>query len=152
MKVPTDAARRGRELIGVLLCAVALCRAAATWAQSPVQMPPPVFEIERIRIEGYLGTPQPRSGTTDLTLGHKVKIYRFQLTRLQVLFGNEPYSHILADVQPYRPNFVLYGPKSEMRKLDTAQLGERIEITGTIHEGGRNVLVQDIKVGPPGNP
>jgi hypothetical protein len=136
------------------MCAVvvALWDAAAMRTQSSAQMPPPVFEVERIRIEGYLGAPQLRPATTDLTLGYKGKIYRFQLMRLRVLFGDQLYSHILADVQPYRPNFILYGPPSELRKLDTIRPGEPIEITGTIHGGGRSVLVQSIRVEPPGSP
>ncbi len=123
------------------------CPATAR-AHGPGQGPVPVFEIERIRLEGYLGAPRPRSGATDLTLGYKDKIYRFQLTRLRVLTGTELYSHILATVQPYRPNFILRGPASTMRKLDSARPGEPITITGTIHASRQSVLVEDIKVGP----
>jgi hypothetical protein len=154
MKRATSTPGRRREVAGIVICAVvvALCHAAATRAQSLAQMPAPVFEVERICIEGYLGPPQPRPRTTELTLGYKGKISRFQLTRLQVLFGDELYSDILAGVQPYRPNFILHGPPSEMEKLDTARPGEPVEISGTIHEGGRNVLVQSIRVRPPGTP
>jgi hypothetical protein len=136
-------------MCGVL---VGLCDVAAPRAQSLAQMPPPVFEVERIRIEGYLGAPSPGAATTNLTLGYKGEIYRLQLTRLQVLFGNVLYPDILADVQPYRPNFILYGPPGELGKLAAARPGEPIEITGTIHAGGRSVLVQSLRVGPPGSP
>lgn len=125
-------------------------RTATAWAHGPGQGP--VFEIERIRLEGYLGAPHPRSVATDLTLGYKDKIYRFQLTRLRVLTGTELYSHILARVQPYRPNFILRGPSSVMRQLDSARPGDLVTITGTIHASRQSVLVEDVKVGPAGKP
>ena len=133
----------GRWVWVVLL---AMWFAATALAQWPGQ-PPPVSNVDRIRLEGQLGGPQPHSTATDLTLGYQDKIYRFQLTRLRVLRGTRLYSRILANVEPYRPNFVLRGRDSEIRKIDSVRPGEPVAITGFIHESGRNVLVETIEVG-----
>lgn len=150
--VPARCLFRRRSAVDVRRCGlwvvlVPLCYAATTLAQWPGQ-PPPVVQIERIRLEGHFGPPEPRSAATDLTLGYKEKIYHFQLTQLRVLYGTELYSHILATVQPFRPNFILRGRESEMRKLETLPPGEPVAITGVIHPGGQNVLVEAIQVGP----
>ncbi len=125
------------------------CTARGAADARPVQVPLPVFEGRRISLEGRWGPPASPSGAPVLTLGYRATIYEFQLVRLRVLTGSVLYSRILADVQPYRPNFLLRGPRAEMRKLAAIRPGEHVVIIGWIPAGGNDVLVSSILVVPP---
>ncbi len=142
--IPTGWQRITSVAAYALVWGTALGRADAL----PAQMPAPIFEVQRISLEGRWGPAPPGSDATALTLGYKAKIYELQLVRLRVLNGSVLYSRILANVQPYRPNFLLRGPDAEMHKLAGLRSGERVEITGWIHAGGREMLVSSIRMKP----
>ncbi len=152
--IPTGSVSRSRVYVAAY--ALTWCAAVGGAPARPVQFPAPgpipAFEVQRISLEGLWGVRAARSSATTLTLGYKATIYDFELIRLRVLNGNTLYSQILANVQPYRPNFLLRGPEPEMQTLVTTRPGEHVEIVGWIHSGGRDMFVSSVQVRPPATP
>ncbi len=111
---------------------------------------PRVVQVYLLRLEGHLGARRANDkGVTNLWLNHHGKSYRFQLSRLRVLTGDRLYSSIIAEVQPYRPNFFLRGADTMVQRLDNAAANDRIAITAYWRSGTRDLMVNEVTVSSP---
>ena len=127
-------------ILGLLTLQLASAGAAAGHAVLAPQ-------VNLVRLEGHLRPPQHGDkGMTDLRLEHAGKTYRLQLTQLRVLTGSRLASRILADAAPLHPNFLLRGGDPMILRLDNGKPDDRVEITGYLRQGSRDILVTEVNI------
>jgi hypothetical protein len=101
----------------------------------------------RLQMAGYLGPPPAgRSEMADLTLRVGDADLRFQVTKATVLSGNAMAAEVFDRVRPYKPNFILLGPKELLDRVTKAAAGARLVISGEWIGGSRNFLVAGVDV------
>src|SRR5215475_6850240 len=146
---------RTSRLIVVLVIAVA----AAALSEPPsvrAQIERRGFEPpELIQLSGHLGPPYSgETGGWNLKLGVRFTPthYDYHLYELRVVNSGRLGEQILFAVEPYRPNFFLFGSKDDMAKLETASAEELVKITGWRRAGSRVLSVTAIDVSPAPTP
>lgn len=119
----------------------------AAWAEAAAAQR---FDIPKlIRITGHVGDPLPTDkGAEDWYFGYKDTQIRFQCLDLKVLSDATLPGSIVAHVDLYRPNFMLFGDPKLMAKLQTATPNETVQIVGYYRRVGRDILVNEVTVGP----
>jgi hypothetical protein len=103
-----------------------------------------------LRLEGYAGPPpEGRREEADLTLRVGEADQRFQVTKGTLLSGGGLASQVFDRVAPYKPNFILRGPKELLARVTDAPPGRRLVITGEWRAGMRDFFVGSVEDGTP---
>ena len=133
--------RQRAALVGVMLAA------CVTWAADAAAQR---FDIPKlIRITGHVGDPLPTDqGAEDWYFGYKDTQIRFQCTNLKVLSDATLPASIIAHVDIYRPNFMLFGDPRLIDKIQTATPNQTVQFTGYYRRVSRDILVNDVTVTP----
>ncbi len=111
--------------------------------------PPPAgaaLRRVRLRIDGYLGAPpEGKREDADLTLRVGATDYRFQVTHAIVLGGGGFAADVFERRRPYKPTFILRGPKELLDRFTSAKSAARLRIIGTWLVGQPDFLVASIE-------
>lgn len=109
-----------------------------------------VPRLYRMDLEGYLGPPATsRKEEADLVLGCNRKTLRFQVTNGRLLGGSALMADVYERVAPYKPNFLLRGPKDLLSRCEGFKDGDRIRLLGAWRAGSRDLLLSDLEREPP---
>src|SRR5262245_53401524 len=101
-----------------------------------------VMKSVRLRMEGYVGAPpEGRKEQADLILRVDDADRRFQVTKATVLSGDRLASDVFDQVAPYKPNFVVRGPKELLARLKDATPGTPLVVTGQVMGRSRDFMV-----------
>lgn len=99
-----------------------------------------------LRMDGYVGPPpEGRREMANLRIRASGKDLQFQVTAATVLTGNALPANIFSRVRPYRPNFILRGPREVIAPLAEAEPGARFRIVGRWRSGSQDLLVSSIE-------
>jgi hypothetical protein len=125
---------RRRLLLLFVLCALVPAPAAA----APRHV--------RLRIDGYLGAPpEGKREDADLTLRVGATDYRFQVTHAIVLSGGGFAADVFERRRPYKPTFLLRGPKELLERFTNAKSAARLRIIGMWLAGQPDFLVASVE-------
>ena len=103
----------------------------------------------RLRLDGYVGPPpEGRREMANLLIRAGSKDVRFQVTQTTVLAGNITPSSVFSRIRPFRPNFLLRGPRELIAKVEGAAPGDRLRIVGDWRSGSRNLAVATVEPQP----
>jgi len=132
-----------RAVVVALACVGLACVARPPRAGAAAFRVP---ENLRLRMEGYVGPPAAgRSEAADLTLRVGDVDRRFQVTKARVLIGDVQASEVFDAVRPYRPSFVLRGPRELLDRIAGATPGTRLVVSGEVVGGpSRDFLVAGV--------
>src|SRR5262245_1978995 len=103
--------------------------------------------IYTLKLNGYVGQP-PSNGRemADLRLRAAGEDVRFQVTSARILSGSSMApANVFNQVRPYRPNFILRGPKDQLARVAHAPRGIVLRITGHWRPGSRDLLVSSVE-------
>jgi hypothetical protein len=146
-----DHARGLRRLLLAVSVAALVAMPAGAGVERFTGLQPP----DLIELIGHIGKPFPQeTGGWDLTLGVGLTatVYHYHLFNLRVINSGRLGGDILAEVEPYKPNFLLFGVSEEVAKLSGATPPEIVKITGWRRSGSRIVLVTEVVVSPAETP
>ena len=102
--------------------------------------------LQRLQLDGYIGPPpEGRYEEADLQLSCQGKTQRFQVTKGQLLGGDLLIASVYDRVRPYRPNFILQGPKELLARCAEAKPGDHLRVVGAWRGGSRNLNVSSIE-------
>ena len=93
-----------------------------------------------LRIEGHVGA--PREGDrkiADLTMRRGDAIITFQVDEIWVLSGNAVGLDVLHEVEPYKPNMQVTGPRPVVDRLAQADPAQPLTVIG-FFRGGQRIL------------
>lgn len=131
--------RIGARLLTAAVMVAALMPAAA----GAVRVGPRMYTL---RMDGYVGQPAPgRREMADLRIRAAGEDVRFQVRSARVLTGGMSAANVFNQVRPYRPNFVLRGPKDQLRRLANAPRGAVLRISGRWRPGSQDLLVSSVE-------
>src|SRR5262245_43883938 len=142
-----------------LIVVVVIAVAAAALSE-----PPPVrAQIERrgfeppelIQLSGHLGPPYSgETGGWNLKLGVRFTPthYDYHLYELRVVNSGRLGEQILFAVEPYRPNFFLFGSKEQMAQIASATPADLVKITGWRRSGSRVLSITEVTASPAETP
>ena len=100
----------------------------------------------RLNLDGYVGDPPAaRREQADLQLRAGQTNVRFQVTRATVSSSDILPSTIFSRVRPYRPNFILRGPRELIQRVAKAAPGDRLRIAGGWRSGTRDLLLSSVE-------
>ena len=100
----------------------------------------------RLNLEGYVGDPPAaRREQADLQLRAGQTNVRFQVTRATVSSSDILPSTIFSRVRPYRPNFILRGPRELIQRVAKAAPGDHLRIVGGWRSGTRDLLLSSVE-------
>jgi hypothetical protein len=134
-----------RALLLVAAVTVAAVR-PASGTQVPVEPGP---RVAQLRLDGYVGPPAPgRSSAADLVLEHAGRRIRFQAESARVLQGDRSGQDFLDEVSADPPKLILQGPDEVLAKLEQAQPGDRVVLTGYHRSGSRTFALSSVEVEP----
>ena len=108
-----------------------------------------------LEITGHVGRRLPDEiGGWSLQLGVKFTptLYDFHLSKLRILNSGRLPDDVLSAVQPYRPNFFLFGSSAQMAALTGAIPADVVTMTGYRRVGARVLMLTDLTVAPPMTP
>jgi hypothetical protein len=101
--------------------------------------------FHKLRMDGYVGPPSKgRRARADLQLRARGENVRFQVTSAGVISGDTSAPTIFNRVRPYRPNFILRGPKALIGKVADAARGAKLRIVGAWRPGSRDLMVSSV--------
>ena len=131
-----------RRATGVLLLGLAALPHAAAGRMAVPNV--------RLRMEGYVGPPpEGRREMADLILQVDKANLRFQVTKATVLSGDRLASNVFDRVAPYKPNFILRGPKELLARVKDAPPRAPLVITGQWITRSRDFMVAAVEPGKP---
>jgi len=100
----------------------------------------------RLNLDGYVGDPPAaRREQADLQLRAEQTTVRFQVTRATVSSSDILPSTIFSRVRPYRPNFILRGPRELIQRVAKAAPGDHLRIVGGWRSGTRDLLLSSVE-------
>ena len=100
----------------------------------------------RLNLDGYVGDPAAaRREQADLQLRAGQTNVRFQVTRATVSSSDILPSTIFSRVRPYRPNFILRGPRELIQRVAKAAPGDHLRIVGGWRSGTRDLLLSSVE-------
>ena len=100
----------------------------------------------RLNLDGYVGDPPAaRREQPDLQLRAGQTNVRFQVTRATVSSSDILPSTIFSRVRPYRPNFILRGPRELIQRVAKAAPGDHLRIVGGWRSGTRDLLLSSVE-------
>lgn len=127
---------------GVIMAAALLAAAASASARRMAIG----TTLQRMQLDGYIGPPpEGRYEEADLQLSCQGKTQRFQVTKGQLLGGDQLIANVYDRVRPYRPNFILQGPKELLARCAEAKPGDHLRVVGAWRGGSRNLIVSSIE-------
>lgn len=106
--------------------------------------PPDLLELT-----GHVGKPfAAESGGWDLTLEVRYSrtVYDFHLAQMRILNSGRLPVSVLSEVEPYQPNFYLFGSREEIAEIAAATPQNGVRITGWRRLGSRVVMVTAVDV------
>ncbi len=112
--------------------------------------PPDLLEMT-----GHVGKPTAEEpGGWNLTLGvrYTPQVHRFHLWRMRILNNGILPDQVLFAVEPYDPNFYLFGSPEQMAALAAATPADVVVITGYRRARSRVVMLTGLSVTPPTTP
>jgi hypothetical protein len=99
-----------------------------------------------LRMDGYIGEPPAkRREMADLRLRVSGENVRFQVTSARVTSGSMKAANVFNQVRPYRPNFILRGPKELLATVRDAPPGTTLQISGQWRPGSQDLLVSSVE-------
>jgi hypothetical protein len=100
----------------------------------------------RLNLDGYVGDPpEGRRERADLRLQAGSTEVRFQVTRARVSSSTILPTTVFNRVRPYRPNFILRGPRELIQRVAKAAPGDRLHIMGAWRSGTRDLLLSSVE-------
>lgn len=139
-----------RTLLAVALAGIAASAVAQLDELPGVPEPPDLVELV-----GHRGKPAAgERGGWDITLGAGLSptVYEFHLSGMRILNSGRLPLSVLSDLEPYRPTFFVFGTAEQMARLAGAAERDPLVITGYRRRGSRNLMVTDLRAGPPPTP
>jgi hypothetical protein len=131
-----------RSRFGVII-ATALLTAAATASARRIGVG---GTLQRLQLDGYIGPPaEGRVEEADLLLSCEGKNQRFQVTKGQLLGGTLLIANVYDRVRPYRPNFIVRGPKELVTRCAEAKPGDHLRVMGAWRGGSRDLYVNSVE-------
>ena len=112
--------------------------------------PPDLLELM-----GHVGKPtaeEPGGSNLTLAVRYTPQVYRFHLWRMRILNSGKLPDHVLFAVEPYDPNFYLFGSPEQMAALAAATPADVVVITGYRRAGSRTLLLTEVIVTAPSTP
>jgi hypothetical protein len=151
VRVDRRAAFMGRGIamknVASLAAAVAIVSALLPGAVEGARTGPGLFTL---RLDGYVGDPPAgRRERADLHLRAGDTNLRFQVTRATVSSSHMMPSTIFNRVRPYRPNFILRGPRALVQRVEKAAAGDHLHIVGGWRPGSRDLLLSSVEPAKP---
>jgi hypothetical protein len=129
--------------VASLAAAVAIVSTLLSGAVSDARSAPRPL---RLTLDGYVGDPQEgRRERADLRLQAGSTEVRFQVTRSRVSSSTILPTTIFNRVRPYRPNFILRGPRELIERVAKAAPGDRLRIVGGWRSGSRDLLLASVE-------
>lgn len=111
----------------------------------------PQLRTTLVRLEGTWGPPRPgHSAAADLELEHGDDEDRMQVETARILMGDRSGPDVLAEASARRPAFRVRGPRQLLARLDAAEPGQHVEITGYIRSGSTELQASSVIVGDQG--
>jgi hypothetical protein len=137
-------ARYGRGMWrGLALLCVVACAGTAV-----AQLRFPQTRTALVRFEGTWGPPrQEHTAAADLLLERGKAHDRMQVEEARVITGDRSGPDVLAEAQARRPSFRLRGPVDLLARLDGAQPGEHVQMTGYLRSGSADLTLSSVVVG-----
>jgi hypothetical protein len=112
--------------------------------------PPDLLEMT-----GHVGKPTAEEpGGSNLTLGvrYTPQVYQFHLWRMRILNNGILPDQVLFAVEPYDPNFYLFGSAEQLAALASATPADVIIITGYRRAPSRALMLTGLVVTAPTTP
>jgi hypothetical protein len=129
--------------VASLAAAVAIVSTVLSGAVSDARSAPRPL---RLTLDGYVGDPpEGRRERADLRLQAGSTEVRFQVTRSRVSSSTMLPTTIFNRVRPYRPNFILRGPRELIQRVAKAAPGDRLRIVGGWRSGSRELLLASVE-------
>ncbi len=129
--------------IGVRLVTAAIMVAALMPAGAAGRVGPRMCTL---RMDGYVGEPpSDRREMADLRLRAAGENVRFQVTSAKVLTGSMHAANVFNQVRPYRPNFILRGPRDQLARVANAPRGAVLRISGRWRPGSQDLMVSSVE-------
>jgi len=129
--------------VASLAAAVAIVSTLLSGAVSDARSAPRPL---RLTLDGYVGDPpEGRRERADLRLQAGSTEVRFQVTRSRVSSSTMLPTTIFNRVRPYRPNFILRGPRELIQRVAKAAPGDRLRIGGGWRSGSRELLLASVE-------
>lgn len=103
-----------------------------------------------LRIEGHVGA--PREGDrkiADLTMRRGDAIITFQVDEIWVLSGDAVGLDVLHEVEPYKPNMQVTGPRPVVDRLAQADPAQPLAVIGFFRGGQRILELSSVEPRPP---
>ncbi len=150
-----DARGRAHGVRGALIASCGALFLAALPAGADIERFPGLQLPDLIEISGHVGKPFPQeTGGWNLKLGVKFTptLYDFHLRRMRILNSGRLPDNVLSAVEPYRPNFFLFGSSEQMVALAGATPDDVVTITGYRRSGSRVLMLTDLMVAPATTP
>lgn len=135
-----------RAIVGVAVALLLSGPAAGQFDRFGGGLQPP----DLLEMTGHVGEPfAAETGGWDLTLEVRFSrtVYAFHLARLRILNSGRLPQSVLFDVEPYHPNFYLFGSREEVAELAAATPQNGVRITGWRRLGSRILMVTAVDVG-----
>ena len=110
---------------------------------------------ELIQLSGHVGKPfSNETGGWNLTLGVRFspEYYDYHLFDIRVVNSGRLGEKILFAVEPYKPNFFLFGSPQQMAALANAVPEEVVTITGWRRAGSRVFNITELTAAPASTP
>jgi len=129
--------------VASLAATVAIVSTLLSGAVADARSGPRLF---RLTLEGYVGAPpEGRRERADLRLRAGKTDVRFQVTEARVSSSSMLPSTIFNRVRPYRPNFILRGPRELIERVEKAAPGDHLRIVGGWRSGTRDLLLSSVE-------
>ena len=129
--------------VASLAAAVAIVSTVLSGAVSDARSAPRPL---RLTLDGYVGDPpEGRRERADLRLQAGSTEVRFQVTRSRVSSSTMLPTTIFNRVRPYRPNFILRGPRELIQRVAKATPVDRLRIVGGWRSGSRELLLASVE-------
>ena len=152
--MPAAERRRSHRLF-VLASLLAVLTAPSARAEVDVYRGGGLEPPDLLEMTGHVGKPTAEEpGGWNLTLGvrYTPQVIRFHLWRMRILNNGILPDQVLFAVEPYDPNFYLFGSSEQLAALAAATPTDVVIITGYRRVGSRVVMLTALSVTPPTTP
>lgn len=152
--MPGEGRGRQRRLV-VVINVLAVLMAAGATAGVDVYRGGGLEPPDLLEMTGHVGKPTAEEpGGWNLTLGvrYTPQVYRFHLWRMRILNNGILPDQVLFAVEPYDPNFYLFGSPEQLAALAAATPADVVIITGYRRTKSRVVMLTGLVVMAPTTP
>lgn len=151
--MPAAGRTRWRRL--VVLNVLAVVAAASAIADVDAYRGGGLEPPDLLELTGHVGKPTAEEpGGWNLTLGvrYTPQVYRFHLWRMRILNKGILPDQVLFAVEPYDPNFYLFGSAEQLAALAAATPTDVVIITGYRRARSQVVMLTGLTITPPTTP